>query len=327
MSFLRDNQKVLGFFERWPKLTIDITTSDWKSGEGAKRERQVSYIKLLNNPMGPKQTKCNITEQVQVQDFNSSCVALTTTTTPDVPSGSSFQVMTKFCMMWAGGPTTRVLVTCNIEWSKSSWIKGAIEKGVNEGQVSFTKDLLGELRKKLERGISGTKRKTSSKKKSGKRKREEHKDEEQQMEVKKERTGILGNVLEAAVSIGDVLGPLVKPLLSSTCLISVLLIMVLFALIRVERTMRKLSAGTLPATRTESAGQLKFGSAEQDVLWDWIDTRIRKVSKEERDGQLIWNNLADNGLSDGGLEDVEDAIRTTEGKLKALKAVVEKKKA
>jgi hypothetical protein len=300
---------------------------DWKSGDAVKRERQVSYIKPLNNSMGPKQTKCNIHEKVLAQDFNSSCVALTTTTTPDVPSGSSFQVMTRCCMMWAGGPTTRIIITFTIEWSKSSWIKGAIEKGVNEGQASSAKDLLDELRKKLEGGISGGKTKTSSKKKSGKRKREEYKDEEMGSEMKNERTGILEKVAEAAGNVGDVIGPLIKPLFSATWLISLLLLMVVFALIRVERVMSKISSGTFSATRMESTASMNFGSAEQKVLWDWIDTRIGIVSKKERDGLLIWNNLASDGLSEGELEEVEDAIRTTEGKLKALKAVVEKRKA
>src|SRR5271154_2375461 len=183
---------------------------DWKAGDGGKRERHSSYIKPLNNSMGPKQTKCNTTEQVQKQDFSSFCTALTTTTTPDVPSGSSFQVMTKYCLTWAGGSSTRVLITCTIEWSKSSWIKGAIEKGVNEGQVSFAKDLLAELRKKLEGGSTGGKRKTNGKKKGGKRKKEELKDTERPPDVKKSRGGIFGRVQEAAESTGDVLGPVVK---------------------------------------------------------------------------------------------------------------------
>ena len=276
--------------------------------------------------MGPKQTKCNITEQVQVQDFNSSCVALTTTTTPDVPSGSSFQVMTKFCMMWAGGSTSRVLITCTIEWSKSSWIKGAIEKGANEGQISFSKDLIAELRKKLEGGITGGKRKTNGKKKGGKRKKEEMKDAETPPDEKKGRSGIFGRIQEAAESTGDVVGPVVKPLFSSTCLISVLLLMVFYALIRVERTMSKLSARST-MDRTASAAELGFGHIEQSALWDWIDTRVGSISKEERDGRLIWNNLASDGISNGGLDDVEESIRTTEGKLKALKAAVEKRKA
>jgi hypothetical protein len=326
MTFLKDIQKVHGTFDSFRELTLDVSIGDWKSSEGAKHERQLSYIKPLYNPMGPKQTKCNIIEQVQVQDFNSSCVALTTTTTPDVPSGSSFQVMTKCCMMWAGGPATRVVITCTIEWSKSSWIKGAIEKGVNEGQASFAKDLLSELRKKLEGGAPGSRRKTGEKKKSGKRKREEHKDDEQATETKKERAGILGKIYDAAENVGDVVGPMVKPLMSSTCIMSVLLVMVFYALIRVERTMSKLSSSNLSTSRTESTAQLKFGSPDQHLLWDWIDTRIGRVSKEERDGQLIWNNLASDGLMEQDLKEVEDAIRTTEGKLKALKAMVEKRK-
>lgn len=306
-------------------LIVDITVGDWKSGEAGKRERQISYIKPLNNPMGPKQTKCNITEQVQVQDFNSSCVALTTTTTPDVPSGSSFQIITKFCMMWAGGSATRILITCTIEWSKSSWIKGAIEKGVNDGQSSFAKGLIGELRKKLEGGTSGAKRKPIGKKKSGKRKREERRDDEGLAEVKKDRAGILGKVQEAAENVGDVVVPVIKPLFSSTCLISVLLITVFYALIRVERSVRELSAES--STRRGDSTNVNPRLIEQNELWDWIDTRIRCISKQERDGQLIWNNLACEGAPESGLQELEDAIRTTEGKLNALKAVVEKRKA
>lgn len=228
--------------------------------------------------------------------------------------------------MWAGGSTTRVLITCTIEWSKSSWIKGAIEKGANEGQVSFSKDLIAELRKKLEGGTTGGKRKTNGKKKGGKRKKEELKDAETPPDEKKGRSGIFGRIQEAAESTGDVVGPVVKPLFSSTSLISVLLLMVFYALIRVERTMSKLSARST-TDRTASAAELGFGHIEQSALWDWIDTRVGSISKEERDGRLIWNKLAKDGISNGGLDDVEEAIRTTEGKLKALKAAVEKRRA
>jgi VAD1 Analog of StAR-related lipid transfer domain len=289
-----------------------------------KRERQLSYIKPLNNPMGPKQTKCNITEQVQQQDYNSFCVALTTTTTPDVPSGSSFQVMTKYCMMWAGGSNTRILITCTIEWSKSSWIKGAIEKGANEGQISFAKDLLAELRKKLEGGSTGGKRKTNGKKKGGKRKRDENKDEKAPTEEKKDRGGVIGMCQQVAESAGDILGPLVKPWFSSTGLISFLLILVFYGLIRVERTMSKLSAAKLAAGTSDSLRS--NGYADQEMLWDWIDSRIGKVSKDMRDGQVIWNNLANEGMTQDGLEEVEDAIQITEAKLKALKGAVGRKR-
>jgi len=288
----------------------------------------VSYVKALNNPVGPKQTKCIITEQIQKQDFQSSCVALTTTTTPDVPSGSSFQVMTKYCLMWAGGSSTRILITCTIEWSKSSWIKGAIEKGANEGGVSVATALVAELRKKLEKGASAGKQKSSGKKKSSKRKRgDENKPEESEREAKKERTGVLGKVLIPAQDIGDAVAPMVRPLLSPTGIIAVLLILVLFALIRVERTMRKLPTGAMSSKEPPRLNS-KFGPDERNLLWDWIDSRIEQVSKQEIDGKLIWNNLAmvDGMVGNQGLDEVQDAIRTTEGKLSALKGIVEKRK-
>jgi hypothetical protein len=277
--------------------------------------------------MGPKQTKCNITEQVQVQDFNSSCVALTTTTTPDVPSGSSFQVMTKYCMMWAGGSTTRILITCTIEWSKSSWIKGAIEKGANEGQVSFAKDLVAELQKKLEGGgAGGGRKKSSGKKKSSRRKKEDTQDEQRPPEENAESTGIIGTCWQIGGSVGDILTPMLKPVFSSTGVISILLIMVFYALIRVERTMSALPVGKLSTSRSDSAPELPLGSAEQGSLWDWVDSRVGKVSQESRDGKMIWKNLVNEGLEEQGVEDIEDVIRTTESKLNALKRVVEKKR-
>jgi hypothetical protein len=285
----------------------------------------VSYIRPLNNSMGPKQTKCNITEQIQRQDFSSFCIAITTTTTPDVPSGSSFQVMTKYCLTWAGGSSTRALITCTIEWSKSSWIKGAIEKGANEGQVAFAKDLISELRKKLETGpsASGLKKKGTGKKKPGKKRREEQQDDEKRLEEKKESGGVWGKVGDVIGNVTEILGPLLKPLLSSTSLICILLFMVFYALIRVEIAMRSLGQVSV----TQSTGRLGFGRTDQSGLWDWIETRIESVAKDERDGHLLWQNLGGDSLTDEGLEDVEDAIRTTEGKLKALKGLVEKKRA
>jgi len=288
----------------------------------------VTYVKPLNNSMGPKQTKCILTEQVLAHDFNSAFVALVTTSTPDVPSGSSFQVLTKYCMTWAGGPSTRILITCTVEWSKSSWIKGAIEKGVNDGQLSFAKDLVREIRKKLEGEAPGGKKKANGKRKSGKRKKEESRDEEKPAEEIAQRSGLVGNLLQMGESLGDILGPVVKSLFSWSGLISILLVLVLFALIRVERTMRNLSSGNITPGRPESSvREPALQNTDGDSLWDWIDSRIEKVSKDDRDGRVIWNTLVSEGLVEQGLEKVEDVIRTTEGKLQALKGVVEKRKA
>jgi hypothetical protein len=325
-SFLRDNQKLQGTTDRCTLFTTDITVGDWKSGDSVKRERQISYIKPLNNSMGPKQTKCIITEHVQSQDFNAFCVALTTTVTPDVPSGSSFQVMTKYCLTWAGGSATRVLITYNIEWSKSSWIKGAIEKGVSEGQTSSAKDLVAELRRKLAGGSVSAKRKPTGKKKSGKRKMEENRDEQPPAEQRPDRRGLIGTAQQMVESLGDVLGPLMKPLFSSTGLVSFLLILVFYALIQMERTVAKLSLTPQSLSPSNILRNEAHRPVDQEWLWDWIDARIGSVDKESRAGQVLWGNLMSADGTQGELAEVEEAIRTTEGKLVALKAAVEKRK-
>lgn len=85
----------------------------------------MSYIKPLNASLGPKQTKCVITdENVHVEPDNY-ISNLTTTSTPDVPSGNQFCVRTKTSLTWAKGGGCKVHVTCTVEWSKvNRFLKG-----------------------------------------------------------------------------------------------------------------------------------------------------------------------------------------------------------
>jgi len=298
---------------------------DWKRSDKLKRERQVSYTKALNNSVGPKSTRCNITEQIQAEDFNSFCVALTTTTTPDVPSGSSFQVLTKYCMMWAGGGSTRILITCTIEWSKSSWIKGAIEKGASEGQLAFAKDLVSELRKTLEsgrgRGTSG-KSKTPGKKRSSKRRSNDQTDEAPRETAATEHTKPWSSLDAVGGSIISIVSPAIRALSSSTGITVLLLILVLCALIRVEQAMKQISLFSMNNSPELSKGG-NIDLVGEDELWDWVGTRVEKASREVQDGQIIWNRLRNDVEINGGeLKDVDEAIRVTERKLDALKDAV-----
>lgn len=84
----------------------------------------MSYIKPLNGSIGPKSTKCEIRDETLHCDFDDYVVMLTTTRTPDVPSGGVFSVKTKTCITWASAVTTRVLVTSQVEWTGRSFIKG-----------------------------------------------------------------------------------------------------------------------------------------------------------------------------------------------------------
>jgi hypothetical protein len=84
----------------------------------------MSYIKPLSGGFGPKQTKCELRDENQHVDYNDYASTITTTRTPDVPSGSVFAVKTRTCIMWAGSSTTKVVVTFAVEWTGKSFIKG-----------------------------------------------------------------------------------------------------------------------------------------------------------------------------------------------------------
>ena len=120
----------------------------------------MSYIKPLNNSVGPRQTKCEIHDEAVYCDFEDHVVMLTSTKTPDVPSGGVFVVKTRTCLMWASSITTRVIVTTQVDWTGRSFIKGnlsayrsyipmltgpwrsgLIEKSAIEGQKVYHSDL------------------------------------------------------------------------------------------------------------------------------------------------------------------------------------------
>ena len=104
---------------------VDVETTDWQNpGPGHSPTRKISYIKPLNGSIGPKQTKCHITDELQHCDNDVYITLLTTTRTPDVPSGGVFSVKTRTCLTWAGANSTHVLVTSAVEWTGKSWVKG-----------------------------------------------------------------------------------------------------------------------------------------------------------------------------------------------------------
>ncbi|CAJ0831241.1 1893_t:CDS:10 [Entrophospora sp. SA101] len=115
------------FVERYltyEEKCTEVHIGEWKSGYNGNLTRSTDYIKPLNNSLGPKSTKCIINDESLHRDFENYTTNLSITTTPDVPSGGSFCVKTKTCIMWAGQSETRIIVTCSVEWSKSSWLKG-----------------------------------------------------------------------------------------------------------------------------------------------------------------------------------------------------------
>lgn len=138
-----------GFVKRFiieEEKCTDVDIGEWKTQDG-KLKRSSSYIKPLNYSIGPKSTKCCIEEECLHKDFDNYVTTLSTTTTPDVPSGTSFGVKSRICIMRAGFNETRIIATCAVEWSKSSWLKGPIEKASVEGQQQYWQSLTREIKK------------------------------------------------------------------------------------------------------------------------------------------------------------------------------------
>ena len=113
-NWLHDEQKVL-----------DLVMEDDKIGlTESRRARTYSYIKPITAPIGPKQTKCIITETLESLDLEKAVSVTVVTQTPDVPSGNVFSVRTKYCLTWTEGNATRLFTNCIIDWTGKSWLKG-----------------------------------------------------------------------------------------------------------------------------------------------------------------------------------------------------------
>ncbi|KAI0281257.1 GRAM domain-containing protein [Russula aff. rugulosa BPL654] len=131
-DFMRDNQKL-----------EDIQISDWAPMPTDQNclARNMSYIKRLNGSIGPKSAKCEIRDETLYCDFDDYVATLTTTRTPDVPSGGAFSVKTRTCITWASSASSRIVVSSQVEWTGRSFIKGIIEKSAIEGQRTYQREL------------------------------------------------------------------------------------------------------------------------------------------------------------------------------------------
>ncbi|KAJ1960824.1 hypothetical protein IWQ62_004082 [Dispira parvispora] len=131
----------------------DLTISTWRNMSGMPphttstvyqrgiENRSIRYTRPINAPIGPKSATCDTTDACLCKNFSQAVVIDTTTFTPDVPSGSCFHTKARVCLMHAGDYKTRMVATHKVVWTKSSWIKGPVEKGSLEGNNQYFQGL------------------------------------------------------------------------------------------------------------------------------------------------------------------------------------------
>ncbi|KAI8445098.1 GRAM domain-containing protein, partial [Phakopsora pachyrhizi] len=131
----------------------EIEISEWKTTSDAQLPlRNSSYIRPLNSSMGPKSTRCLMTDEHKFVDFEESISNLTVTRTPDVPSGSGFSVLSKTCISWAPHNSSRMIVSATVEWTKvNRFLKSIIDSSALSGQRAYFQDLDKALRQHIEK--------------------------------------------------------------------------------------------------------------------------------------------------------------------------------
>lgn len=127
----------------------DVQEEAWKGAADGTSTKVTKYTKWLGMPIGPKTTKAILTDVCEYKNFDDHVSTVTTTSTPDVPSGGSFTTKCRTCITWAGPNQVQVVVTGAVEFTKSSWIKGQIEKGAAEGMGTHYKELNASIRKHI----------------------------------------------------------------------------------------------------------------------------------------------------------------------------------
>ncbi|KAJ6107345.1 hypothetical protein N7523_008668 [Penicillium sp. IBT 18751x] len=313
------------------------------------RVRKYSYIKPLSGAIGPKQTKCISTENLDFLDLEKAVLVTLSTQTPDVPSGNVFATKTKYLFTWAPGNQTRFLMTCTIEWSGKSWLKGPIEKGAIDGQTTFGDDLV----KTLKMGVVPRGRTAAAGRGKGRRKKGDpavsdasevagHKTATDSSSKQAETWGLfepIRPILEPVTSM-------LKPLWNGNIMILMVGILLYMAFFRAPSASSTLSRDTgLPGLSLPQrlAAYDEMWRREESELWSWLEDRVgmdgmvfptlhhrpeahttRKTSRINVADELdLVDRLREEKASD---REMDHAIRTTRQRLDILEEMMNKRR-
>ncbi|TID14707.1 hypothetical protein E2P81_ATG08662 [Venturia nashicola] len=322
------------FMRRWlieEQKSLDLQLDDDKKGLGADcKSMTYSYIKPLGGSIGPKQTRCMISQNLEQFDLERAVTVACSTQNPDVPSGNVFMVKTRYCLMWGPGNSTRLIITCTIEWSG----KRPIEKGANDGQMAYAKDLVVALRNAVsvkEKSKTGPK----GKNKGGKRRKDVNESNPFQDNMNAVATAKANEPDWGLLDpLRSLLGP-VAPLLSPTVIISFLSITIFIMWWRTPtRAGSGLGYSGLPTPQRIAAYE-EIWRTEESELWKWLEERVGI------DGPTpaFLSAPGGDGLGEQRVKDMEqrlvseemserqmkEAIKVTRERLEALEVAVLKK--
>ncbi|KXT00157.1 hypothetical protein AC578_3298 [Pseudocercospora eumusae] len=331
------------FMKKWlveDQKSRDLNLTDDKTGlDNEHKTFTFDYIKPLNAPVGPKQTKCITTNTLRAFDLEKAVTVDCSTATPDVPSGGSFTTKTRYCLMWGPNSSTRIIATCTIEWTAKSWLKSAIEKGANDGQTEYVKNIVAALKAAVttKPPVKGQARKG---KRKGKREvfdAEETNAQREAAVAASETKASDWGIFEPIHPIVDILSSVIRPFVTSQVMIAVLFVLLVYTWASAPRSHSTLGyPGYSPLERI--AAYEEIWRREESALWDWLEDRVgvdgiypassRNGERAERQKVLTARSMGKKLEEEEGMSErqIDDAIRTTEERLAALKEAVARQK-
>ncbi len=346
-SFMRKSFETMKNFDITdiPEFKPDPSNPD-------KKIRKYAYTKPLGGPIGPKQTRCHITESVEYCDFNDYCYILVTTSTPDIPSGGSFTAKSRYLLSWGENNTTRLICTCFIDWTGKSWIKGAVEKGSIDGQTESTKTLISQLNERVKKSSSRPQGQSISKgKKPRKSKSRPHRkskvteEEEAKANVSSETSGgILDGIISIFKTVLDII-PLSQYISGPLVLVLVLTILYFLIFLPSSFLLRSIFGGSNGSKSISPNFSVldnnnyivlvpKHGDFYQDMkrkeetnIWDWINDRVdARLPTDGLDGSQARATKAttrDEVYKRYSKQELAEFIRTSQERLDKLKEKLE----
>lgn len=325
------------FMRKWlieDQKSMDLQMEDDKKGLGEdKRSFSYSYIKPLNAPVGPRQTKCNIAMTLEQFDLNKAVIVQCSTGTPDVPSGGIFLTKTRYCLMWGPENSTRLIMTFTVEWSGKSWLRGPIEKGANDGQMSYATSITAALRTAV-----SSSRPTGLRAPGGKPGKGRKRSKAQLLD---ETTTTPAPTPSAQGKQGDwgffnpirsLLGPvadMVEALFTAKVLIMILSSLLLYTWLFRRPTTSLHGPNTWTSVQRHVAYE-ELWRHEESELWDWLEERVAldRINRQDGVGKATKEPERAEGSNTKPQvrsmreRDVDEAIRVTEERLQALKGAV-----
>lgn len=335
MLFGSDTKWVSNFIVEKEK-NIDLKPmTGFEGGLSSGEKRSYEYVKPLSGPVGPKQTRCLLTETIEAWNLDSHITVVASTQTPDVPSGGSFLTKTRYILSWAGKNHTRVQLTYLVDWSAKSWFKGPIEKGTHDGQTAFAKNLIKELNADVRRAGAGAKQVKVAGATAGAKKKTK---KEPAKKRRKSKTAVEAPQPESMWSFSGMLDALsAKPFsmvslpLWSLILIAVLLYLQLSSWLFFPTFSRGSGRGSISLDDRLDMIRLE----EEYNVWRWIGERTDFAGLSSSEYDLQWAAQVAQQRSAGAAgefdrsayddQELREVIQLTELRLRELKIALLKK--